>query len=104
MRRQMKLRNLISLSSIVLIFLLNGCGGGGSKSYRETAPAKENDLTKEDESLIVTNENGDANITYVELNDGSIYIDCSGGCGDIYIGKEVLEDTEPEEEYGPKRD
>ncbi len=96
MSRQTKLRNLISLSSIILISLLNGCGGG-SRNYQETAPAEEGIQT--DESLIVTNENGDANITYIELDDGSIYIDCSGGCGDIYIGKEVLE-----EDYGPDRD
>ena len=43
------------------------------------------------EALIITNADSSSVITYIHLEDGSIYIDCSGGCGDIFIGTEIIQ-------------
>ncbi len=88
-------RNIFRLYSIITILLLTGCGGGGGRTYQTTGVAEEEIPTTKGDSLIITTTgNGDTNITYVEVEDGGIYIDCgTGGCGDIYIGVEV-EDVE----------
>ncbi len=82
-----------------LLIFLNGCGS--SRTY-QTAGLAEEEVPITGDSIIVTG-NGDVNITYVEVGDGSIYIDCgTGGCGDIYIGNEftdadvIINDVEEE--------
>ncbi len=86
-----KVRNIFRLCSITTILLLTGCGG--SNTFRTSEVAEEGVPTTEGDSLIITTTgDGDTNITYVEVEDGGIYIDCGdGGCGDIYVGYEVEE-------------
>jgi PBP1b-binding outer membrane lipoprotein LpoB len=75
----------VKLSILIFVsFFFVGCGG--SKTYQAQQPAPANTVVTSD-ALIVTSPG--SNVTYTTLSDGSIYIDCSGGCGDIYIGVEV---------------
>ena len=65
-------------------------------------PGSEN-TTIEGDALIV-NSGGDSNITYQVAEDGSIIVNCTGTCGDIYIEQSQSEQCQENFKYCPEKD
>jgi len=73
--------------SIIATIALVGCGGGGD-TYIKEAPAVPDEPTN-GTTLIVTADNGSsAGISYTEVGDGSVLVNCGDNCG-VYIGTQV---------------
>ena len=74
---------------ILSAFLLVGCGGG--TTYVTEDQAIPEIPTDTGQALIVTTtDNGTTGLSYTQVGDGSILIDCgSGGCGDVYVASPV---------------
>ena len=90
-----------TIIGLAAVFLLVGCGGGGT-TYVTEEPAVPEIPAGTGEALIVTASGGsDVGLSYTKVSDNGILIDCgSAGCGDIYVGSEV---GEPDED-GPSID
>ncbi len=89
----MKIVATIFLSVIVLMFTACGGSSGGSsqKSY-ETQDSVPEVPNPNGTALIVSGNSGPTGISYIEVGENGILVDCGdGGCGDVYAGSEVLE-------------
>ena len=82
-----KMKKTVLFSAIVAAAILTGCGSNKS-TYVTEAPAIPEVPNPNGTALIVTaTDDSEAGITYTEVGDGSLLVDCGlGGCGDIYVG------------------
>ncbi len=84
----MKLVATLFLLASVLMF--TACGSSGSSKTYETQDAVPEVPNPNGTALIVSGNEGNTGISYTEVSDGSILVDCGdGGCGDVYAGSEV---------------
>lgn len=86
-----------SIYLIAIAVIIVGCGGGDTYVTNEQAVPEI--PTDTGQALVVTaSDNATAGLSYTEVGDGSVLIDCGdGGCG-IYIGEQVEPETAEEEE------
>ncbi len=83
-----------SLILIASIFALVGCGSDGD-TYVDSGPAIPEVPNPDGTALIVTaSDSSSAGITYTEVSDGSILVDCGdGGCGNVLIGSPITDNS-----------
>lgn len=89
----MKHLHLGMLATALSTLLLAGCGSSGTSSTYETQPATPEVPVTDGNVIIVSPSDGStAGLSYTEVGDGSIIIDCgAGGCGGVVVGSEVTE-------------
>ena len=81
--------------AVALVAILTGCGSTGSKTtYQEEEIAEPEIPVSNGNVLVVSGNDGDTGISYTDVGDGSVLIDCGdGGCGDVYVASPVTEDN-----------
>ena len=78
------------LLSIVAVLALVGCGSGGGNTYVTEEAAIPEVPAPDGTALIVSGNEGNTGITYTEVGEGALLIDCGdGGCGNIYVATPV---------------
>ena len=94
------MKKTMLMSAIVAAAMLSGCGSSTTnKTYVEEAPAPPEIPLVDGQVLVVSGNEGDTGISYTNLGDGSLLIDCGdGGCGDITVASEIIENVESEED------
>ena len=86
------------IAALVAVFIMTGCGGGNTYvTEGNAAPEVPTDTGK---ALIITaSDRAKVGMSYTEVGDGGILIDCGdAGCGDIYVGDVPEEEEEEAEE------
>ena len=79
--------------AVAAVLALNGCGSSSKTVYQEEAIAEPETPITDGNVLIVSGNEGNTGISYQDLGDGNLLIDCGdGGCGDISVGTELTED------------
>ena len=79
----------------ILSLGLQGCGDTKNSTYEAEGPALEEIPTTDGQVLVVSGNEGDTGISYTNVGDGSVLIDCGGGgCGDVYVASEIMETIE----------
>ena len=81
--------------AVALVAILTGCGSTGSKTtYQEEEQALPEIPVTDGQVLVVSGNDGDTGISYTNVGDGSVLVDCgTGGCGDVYVASPVTEDN-----------
>jgi len=74
---------------------LSGCGSSKKTTYQEEEQAVPEIPVSNGQVLVVSGNEGDTGISYTNVGDGSVLIDCGGGgCGDVYVASPVTESEE----------
>jgi len=67
-----------------------GCGSGGGNTYVTEEVATPEVPAPNGTALMVTGNEGNTGITYTNVGEGSVLIDCGdGGCGDVYVASPI---------------